>query len=139
MPILFLSRYIIDNKNDYYSLLAGVTQRARWEPWILFMLKAVETTSNLTFDKVNDILAAQEGIMESIESDTKIRKPEQLVQMLFKQPLTKVSHLTDAKIYAENTARNYLNELCELGILEKRTISGHHYYLNLELYRILSE
>ncbi|MEO9869886.1 Fic family protein [Ekhidna sp.] len=139
LPILFLSRYIIDNKNDYYSLLAGVTQRALWERWILFMLKAVEVTANLTFDKINDILAAREGIMQSIEEDTKIRKPEQLVQMIFTQPLTKVSHLTDAKIYAENTARNYLNELVDLGILEKRTISGHHYYLNMELYRILSE
>ncbi len=139
LPILFLSRYIIDHKNDYYSLLAGVTQRALWEQWILFMLKAVEVTANLTFDKINDILAAKEGIMQSIESETKIRKSEQLVQMIFTQPLTKVSHLTEAKIYAEATARNYLNELVNLGILEKRTISGHHYYLNLELYRILSE
>lgn len=139
LPILFLSRYIIDHKNDYYSHLASVTQRAMWERWILFMLKAVESTANLTFDKVNDILSAKEGIMETIEQDTKIRKPELLVQMLFTQPLTKVSHLTDAKIYAENTARNYLNELVDLGILEKRTISGHHYYLNLELFRILSE
>ena len=139
LPILFLSRYIIDHKNDYYSHLASVTQRAMWERWILFMLKAVEVTANLTFDKINDILRAKDGIMEAIEEDTKIRKPEQLVQMIFTQPLTKVSHLTDAKIYAEATARNYLNELVELGILEKRTISGHHYYLNLELYRILSE
>jgi Fic family protein len=139
LPILFLSRYIIDHKNDYYSHLAGVTQRAMWERWILFMLKAVEVTANLTFDKINDILAAKEGIVETIALDTKIRKPELLVQMIFTQPLTKVSHLTDAKIYAENTARNYLNELVDLRILEKRTISGHHYYLNLELYRILSE
>ncbi|MEP1035303.1 Fic family protein [Ekhidna sp.] len=139
LPILFLSKYIIDNKNDYYSHLASVTQRAMWERWILFMLKAVEVTANLTFNKINDILSAKEGIMEEIEAETKIRKPELLVQMVFTQPLTKVSHLTDAKIYAEATARNYLNELVELGILEKRTISGHHYYLNLELYRILSE
>ena len=139
LPILFLSRYIIDHKNDYYSFLAGVTQRGQWERWILFMLKAVEVTSNLTFNKINDILSAKDGIIEAIEEDTKIRKPEQLVQMIFTQPLTKVSHLTDAKIYAEGTARNYLNELCGLGILEKKTMSGHHYYLNLELYRILSE
>lgn len=139
LPILFLSRFIIDHKSDYYSLLAGVTQRARWESWILFMLKAIEATANLTFDKINDILASKEAIMTSIEAETKIRKPENLVQMIFTQPLTKVSHLTDAKLYAEGTARNYLNELCDLGILEKRTISGHHYYLNLELYRILSE
>ncbi|MEM9339337.1 MAG: Fic family protein [Bacteroidota bacterium] len=139
LPILFLSKYIIDHKSDYYSLLAGVTQRALWEQWILFMLKAVEVTANLTFNKINDILSAKEGIMETIEEDTKIRKSEQLMQLIFTQPLTKVSHLVDAKIYAENTARNYLNELCDLGILEKKTISGHHYYLNLELYRILSE
>ena len=139
LPILFLSRYIIDHKNDYYSLLAGVTQRGLWERWILFMLKAVEATSNLTFNKINDILSTKESIVKTIVEETKIRKPEQLVQMIFTQPLTKVSHLTSAKIYAEGTARNYLNELCGLGILEKKTISGHHYYLNLDLYRILSE
>ena len=139
LPILFLSRYIIDNKNDYYSLLASVTQRGMWEQWILFMLKAIEVTANLTFDKINDILASKEAILQVMEADTKIRKLEQLAQMIFTQPLTKVSHLMDARLYAEGTARNYLNVLCELGILEKRTISGHHYYLNLELYRILSE
>lgn len=139
LPILFLSRYIIDHKNDYYSLLAGVTQRALWEQWILYMLKAVEVTANITFNKINDILAAKDGIIQAIKEETKIRKPEQLVQMIFRQPLTKVNHLTNAKIYAEGTARNYLNQLCDLSILDKRTISGHHYYLNLELYRILSE
>lgn len=139
LPILYLSRYIIDHKSDYYSLLAGVTQRANWEAWILFMLKAIESTANLTFHKINDILTAKESIMQAIESETKIRKADGLVQMIFTQPLTKVSHLTDAKLYAEATARNYLNELCEMSILEKKTISGHHYYLNLELYRILAE
>ncbi|MEQ9217846.1 MAG: Fic family protein [Cyclobacteriaceae bacterium] len=139
LPILFLSKYIIDHKNEYYSLLAGVTQRGLWEAWILFMLKAVEVTSNITFNKINDILDARDGIIEAIRVETKIRRPDQLVKRIFVQPLTKVSHLTDEGIYAEGTARNYLNHLCELGILEKKTISGHHYYLNLELYRILAE
>ena len=139
MPVLFLSRYILDHKDDYYSNLIGVTQRGMWEPWILFMLKAIEVTSNLTFDKINDIIAAKNGIAKAISEDTKIRKSEELIQRIFTHPLTKVNHLMNDKIYAEGTARNYLNKLCEIGILEKRTISGHHYYLNLELYRILSE
>lgn len=41
-------------------------------------------------------------------------------------------------MFIENTARNYLNKLSEIGVLEKKT-SGHHYYLIVELYRILSE
>jgi Fic family protein len=138
-PILFLSRYIIDNKDDYYSNLSGVSQRGSWQSWIRYMLKAVEVTSNLTYIKITDIISAKESILHAIETDTDIRMPAQLTEMIFTQPFTKVKHLTDKKLYAENTARQYLQTLCELGILEKKTIQGKHYYLNLELYRILSE
>jgi len=64
---------------------------------------------------------------------------EVLVKFIFTQPLTKVKHFVDAGIYAENTARDYLNRLCDLKILEKKEIEDHHYYLNIELYRILTE
>lgn len=68
-----------------------------------------------------------------------MRNPADLVHTLFTQPFTKVSHLVDSGIYAENTARDYLNRLCDIHVLEKKVIEGRHYYLNLELYRILSE
>ena len=90
-------------------------------------------------NKINDILAAKDAILDVIENETQITRPEQMVEMIFIQPFTKVKHFTDNGIYAENTARNYLNRLSKMGILEKRVIQGHHYYLNLELYRILSE
>lgn len=140
VPILFLSRYILDHKNDYYSGLMGVSQRGDWKNWLLFMLRAIENTSNQTFDKINDIVSAEDSILEHIKKeDPKLRNPEDLIGVLFTQPLTKVKHLTDNKIYAENTARDYLNKLCDLQVLEKKEMGGHHYYLNLELYRILSE
>ena len=138
-PILFLSRYIMEHKEDYYSGLSGITQRGRWKDWLLFMLKTVETTANLTYDKINDIVAAKDGILEVIASDTKIARPDSLVNALFTQPFTRVRHLTMKGLYAENTARNYLDQLAESGIVEKRMIQGNAYYLNLELYRILSE
>jgi Fic family protein len=138
-PILFLSKYINQHKDDYYYCLSGVSERGDWKNWILYLLKAVEETAKNTYDKINDILAAKEAILNVIQEESKIRKPEKLVESIFTQPFTKTKHLTDAKIYAENTARNYLNKLCEMGVLEQKTISGHHYYLNLELYRILSE
>ena len=139
LPILYLSRYILDHKSDYYDLLAGVSQRGAWKPWLIFMLKAVEVTSRLTYQKINDILSTRDAILEQVKNRTSIRRPEQLVESLFLQPFIRVKHLTMSKTYAENTARNYLNELSQLGILEKRTIEGHHYYLNLELNRILAD
>ncbi len=140
IPILFLSRYISDHKADYYSGLQGVSQRGNWKDWLLFMLRAVESTSNNTFHKINNIVNAKDLILEHIKKDDKkFRNPDDLVEFLFSQPFTKVKHLVDAGIYAENTARDYLNKLCEMQVLEKKEIQGHHYYLNQELYRILSE
>ncbi len=139
LPVLFLSKYILDHKEEYYAFLAGVTQRAAWKDWLLFMLKAVENTSTDTYNKINDILAGKDSILHVLENETGITRPESLVEAIFTQPYTKVKHLTDKKVYAENTARQYLNQLAEMGIVERREISGGHYYMNLELYRILGQ
>ena len=140
VPILFLSRFILDNKDDYYSGLMGVSQRGNWRNWITFMMRAIESTSNITFNKINEILSVKDSILDYVKKDDrKFRNPEVLIEFLFTQPFTKVKHLVDSGIYAENTAREYLNKLCELQVLEKKEIEGHHYYLNLELYRILSD
>jgi len=138
-PILFLSSYIMEHKEEYYAGLAGVTQRGGWKNWLLYILKAVEVTSNLTYNKINDILLAKEAILDAIIEDGNIARPESMVNALFTQPFTRVKHFTNSGLYSENTARKYLDQLANMGILEKRMIQGGSYYLNLELYRILSE
>lgn len=103
-------------------------------------MRAIENTANHTFDKINDIVSAKDSVLEFIKKDDrKFRKPETLVIMLFSQPYTKVKHLVDSGLYAENTARDYLKRICELQVMERKELVGYHYYLNLELYRILSK
>lgn len=138
LPILYLSRYILEHKQDYYEYLAGVSQQGDWKSWFLYMLKAVEWTSRLTLRKVNDIIESKEEILDVLRSQTDVRRPEDLAEAIFTQPYIKVNHLTDKGVYAENTARNYLNELADLQILEKKEIKGKHYYINPALVEILS-
>ena len=138
LPILYLSRYILEHKQDYYEYLAGVSQRGDWKGWLLYMLKAVEWTSQLTLRKVNDIIETREDILEVLREQTDVRRPGDLVDAIFTQPYVKVQHLVDRGIYAENTARSYLNKLADLQILEKREIRGRHYYINPALVEILS-
>ncbi len=102
------------------------------------MLKAVEWTSQLTLRKVNDLIASKEEILEVLLEQTDIRRPEDLAEAIFTQPYVKVNHLTDRGLYAENTARIYLNELAKLQILQKKEIRGKHYYINPALVEILS-
>jgi Fic family protein len=138
IPILYLSRYILEHKEQYYESLAGISRQGDWKSWFLYMLQAVEWTSKLTLRKVNDIMESKEQILEVIKNKTNIRRPEILTDAIFTQPYTKVNHLTDQGFYAENTARNYLNELSDLKVLEKKEVKGKHYYINPALVEILS-
>ncbi|MCU0990114.1 MAG: Fic family protein, partial [Xanthomonadales bacterium] len=40
IPVLYLSRYIIDHKAEYYGRLRRVTESGDWEGWLLYMLTA---------------------------------------------------------------------------------------------------
>jgi Fic family protein len=55
LPVLYLSKYILDFKNEYYRLLREVTEQGNWQEWILYMLEGVKQTSVLTLSKVNAI------------------------------------------------------------------------------------
>lgn len=55
LPILYLSRYIIAHKADYYRLLLAVTRERAWEPWLLYMLRAVEETAAWTTARIDAV------------------------------------------------------------------------------------
>lgn len=48
LPILYLSRYINQNKAQYYQLLQQTRDTGEWEDWIMFILEAIEKTSMQT-------------------------------------------------------------------------------------------
>ncbi|WP_279611696.1 Fic family protein [Mannheimia bovis] len=57
LPILYLSRYIIENKADYYRLLLEVTAQQNWQDWIIYILKGIEETAKWTVAKIESIKA----------------------------------------------------------------------------------
>ena len=47
-PVLYLSRYINQNKSEYYRLLQTVRDQQEWEAWVLYILEGIEQTSRQT-------------------------------------------------------------------------------------------
>jgi Fic family protein len=122
IPVLYLSRYIIHTKNDYYGLLRNVTEKSEWEPWILYLLKGVEETALWTTGRIEAIRRLfDETVMLCKERAPKIYSKE-LVELVFSQPYCKISFLTEAGIAKRQSASAYLKELEKIGILmgEKR-------------------
>ena len=140
LPVLYLSKYIIKQKSDYYRLLRAVTEHQAWEPWILYFLDAVEQTALFTRDK---ILAIRNLLAETL-AFTKQHLPSRvyskdLIELLFHQPYTKANFLVDEGIAERKTAANYLKQLEKIGILQVQKVGKENLYLNKELFEVLSK
>jgi len=140
LPVLYLSKYIIEHKTEYYQLLRGVTEDHDWEPWILYMLDAVEQTAVFTRKK---IIAIRNLMLETMElARGKLPRrvySKELIELLFRQPYTKVKFLVDANIAERKTAAEYLKQLESIEILQRRKIGREVLYLNTELYELLAQ
>jgi Fic family protein len=132
IPVLYLSRYIIQHKKEYYRLLQDVRVNAIWEEWILFMLKGVEETSIQTIHLINGIRKLMQDYKTRIRGQYKFYSQE-LLNNLFSHPYTKIEFIeNDLKVHRQ-TASRYLEELVKGGFLEMEKIGKHHFFINRPL------
>ncbi|MBE0572671.1 MAG: Fic family protein [Ignavibacteriaceae bacterium] len=138
LPVIYLSKFILDNKNDYYKFLREVTENKKWENWILFMLNAVNETAKLTLHKVNAIYEEYLSVIEKVRTKAPDIYTHELIDVIFNQPYCKIAILEEKKIASRNTASKYLRKLEELGILKSEVVGRETLYKNILLFNILS-
>ena len=140
LPILYLSKYIIQNKGEYYKLLRAVTVKGEWGNWIFFMLDAIEKTAAETRDKIVSIRNLISQTLEVCKKKlpSKVYSKD-LIELLFHQPYTKSQFLVDAGIAERKTAAVYLRELEKAGILRSKKSGKEVLYLNVKLFYLLSK
>lgn len=138
LPILYLSAYILQNKDAYYYALNSVTGLRDWKAWILYMLEAVSQTSEYTIDKINRIRSLMEKT-ERIILENKLSLARLNLSKLFEQPYIRPKNLLSNTIKSVNTAKKYLGQLEGLGLLTKERIGKEYIWFNTELMAILSD
>ncbi len=138
LPILYLSRYIVAHKQDYYRLLNQVTQNQAWEEWLVFMLRGVEQTSLWTCEKIAAIRALMEKTANAIREQLPKLYSYELVQVIFEQPYCRISNLVERDIAKRQTASVYLKQLVEIGILEETTSGKEKLFVNPRLMELMT-
>ncbi|MCK5784161.1 MAG: Fic family protein [Desulfobacterales bacterium] len=136
IPILYLSKYIIDNRQDYYSNIRAVTERQDWQEWILYMLDAVEQTAGWTNRKIYAIRELLEHTCDYVKKAVPKIYSRELVDIVFTQPYCRIQNVVDANIAKRQTASIYLKKLAEIGVLDERKegrdrVFVHPKFLNL--------
>ena len=138
LPILYLSRYIIEHKADYYHLLLAVTSQSAWEEWILYMLEGVEDTAKWTIAKIEAIKKLSAHTKDYIQAALPSIYSHELVTLLFEQPYARILSLEKAGIAKRQTASRYLQALAEIGVLNEITIGRDKLFIHPRLMALLS-
>ena len=137
-PILYLSRYIIQNKAAYYRLLQNVTLEQDWAAWIFFVLDGVEETCTWTTDKIKSIRELMEHTGQYVQSRLPKIYSWEFVELLFRQPYCRIGNLVDAGIAKRQTASVYLKQLCEIGVLREIKSGRENIFVHPKYIELLS-
>lgn len=137
IPVLYLSRYIVRNKDKYYRLLQKVRDEQAWEEWIMFMLDGIETTAKQTIQVIKAISQALMEYKHRIRARHKFYSQD-LINNLFFHPYTKIEFMMRDLKVSRITATKYLDALSADGLLKKEKMGRSNYYINVALYNILT-
>ena len=139
IPVLYLSRHIIQNKALYYRYLLEVTTQQAWERWILFILEAVRTTAEWTTRKIHAIRELLDETATAVRQGRPKIYSRELVELIFVHPYCRISDVVAADIAKRQTAAVYLNALAAEGILRQIKAGRENLYLNPPLLALLAE
>ena len=138
LPILYLSRYIIANKDQYYSGLLAVTREQAWEAWLLYMLEAVESMAQWTTGKIISIRDLADHTTDYVKEQLPRIYTRELVDAIFEQPYCRIGNLVDADIAKRQTASVYLKDLAGIGVLEERQVGREKLFIHPKLIQLIT-
>lgn len=136
-PVLYLSRYINQNKGEYYRLLQAVRTDQVWEEWLLYILEGVEQTSRQTTTLIKGIKALMQQHKHRLRSELPRIYSQDLINNLFRHPYTKIEFVMNELQVIRQTAAKYLDAIVGTGLLSKHKLGKENYYLNNALFELL--
>jgi len=137
IPVLYLSRYINQNKTAYYKLLQQVRTANEWHSWVMFMLTGIEETSLQTIQQIIEIKTLMLKHKQKLRSTLPSIYSQDLLNNIFRHPYTKIEFVMTDLAVSRITATRYLDELSKIGILHKQKLGRDNYYINSDLFNLL--
>lgn len=137
-PVLYLSSYIVKNKNEYYHLLRDVTENNNWTGWIMYVLTALKETAQLTTQKIRSMLTLKDETEQAMKQVMGASFSYELLRLMFTLPYLKIELVEQRKIAHRQTAAVWLKKLTDAQILQPKKIGRTTYYINYRLTGLFS-
>lgn len=121
-PLLYLSLFFKEHRDEYYDYLSKVRTDGDWEGWIKFYLSGVYEVSREAAKAVKSILnlqAKHSTLLVNLgkASDSALK----LLDLLYKNPIQTVGSVSNSLKLSAPSSRKAINNLVSLGILKEIT------------------
>ncbi len=136
-PVLYLSRYFLRNRRQYYAGLRGVTESDAWESWIRYVLAGIKEVAEEGRNDLVRIRELRREFADRARVDAPTASSEQLMDLLFMRPYTTTRMVQELEGVTRATARSRLEALAKAGMLERVKSGRYQLFRNHHLIDIL--
>lgn len=120
-PLVYVSGYFEQNRQDYYDLLYRVSTEGAWRPWIEFFLRAVATQARDAVERADRLLDLRESLLKRVQRKRASALLPPLVEHLFSSPSVTAAGISKLFKCTPNAAWALIRRLVEAKILVEYT------------------
>ncbi|MDE0505887.1 MAG: Fic family protein [Candidatus Poribacteria bacterium] len=120
-PLLYLSDFFEEYRDDYYRLLLNVSQKGDWKAWLTFFLNGVRQQSEDVLATIQELLDLQKQYSEVATGRRVPKTVNRLLDCLFASPIISISELSKTWGMPFPTVKRGVDYLVEKGILSEIT------------------
>jgi Fic family protein len=127
-PLLYLSYYFKQNRQEYYDRLMNVRLNGDWEGWIKFFLRGIASVSEEATESAKQILSLQSHFSSVLYAQEKNNSNAQLLlSKLFEHPYVSKQLTAELLQVSVPTAGVLVDLFCKMNILSDITPNKKRY------------
>lgn len=137
-PLLNLSSYIENYRQEYYDHLLAVSQQGAWESWLRFFLRGISEQARDGVVRMERLQVIRMKYQSIVIADRNPERMSAVVDFLFIRPILSVRQASDGLGIPFKTVCDYFEKLVQSGQL--REITGYarnRIYKADEIFRVV--
>lgn len=139
-PLLYLSNYFADYRQEYMDLLLGISLRGEWEPWIQFFLRAVKVVATDTLKRIEKLQTLQTDYQLKVRDQRTAGALLRIIDELFDVPFITARRIEGIQHVSNQTAQGYIRRLLDVGILNVTATNAiPRIYVASEILEVIQE
>jgi Fic family protein len=120
-PLLYLSAYFDDHRQEYYNYLLQVSRGGDWEGWLGFFLTGIHLQAQDAVKRIERLESLRNDYRQRLQGERAAERLMQVLDVLFERPILSVRQVQETLQVPYQTASRYIEKLVEMGLLREIT------------------